>query len=732
MNKRIITHFSRMVALVIGALFLMVNTTVAATDEVRIWNSVDDVNEFNKSVKVGETTDKFFTYKLNGITETSHIWSSSDTNILKVNGTGKTISVTGVKEGYAKLLLQIKADNGKTYEDYTNISVYTDLDEDGFAKTKTTVTRAATSTTGNRNVRGDVPRGTKFKIIGKCSNYYRIIADYTFDDEQNHSYGYVLKKDVIIPTKQISVPEKDVVLKVGDKKKITPIIKPDLATETALTWGVQYKSVASVTDNTVVGKSKGATKITITTKDNKSCNFMTSVYKPIADVKGYMKESDSLFSGAYPTADSIMNLVKNDNITIIGDAGNYYYVKLKEKYGFVNKKKVEIPVTSIKILDKEIEVKEKRKRSVKVAVSPSIATEKTFSWKVGNNSIATVSNKGVITAKLAGNTIVSVSTKLGASASQKLNVPKPKKHKWVKIKDVKESGANKMQGMTGYKDNIYFFKIKKTKKGSEGKTKYAVLYKAKIKKGGKIGNIKKLKKYDKPGKSNNVVGHANGMTAVYDKKNKKVVLYVAPIGEQKGKITRISVKYNKKKKKYVVSDSKLIKCTGRDMEDKSYSSIAAWKYNNEQFFIIRNECNNFVCKEKYGKMIAVYDFEIPKPYEPNDKNKTRGQGTACAIKDDIYYYVNSFAYGKDYINKKKYRRISYVFRYRLSIKNNDIERKALKSYKFIATKKHVKAKKKKRNLMRFEMEDLYIYGKRAYLNSEGGDNCLDLIGKFIR
>lgn len=726
MNKRFITYVSRGMVVVFSALFFTVSSVFADGEEVRIWNSVDDVNEFNKSVEVGETTERFFTYKLDGITETSHSWSSSNTNILKVNGTGKTISVTGVKEGYAKLLLQIKANNGNTYDDYTNISVYTELNEDGFAKAKTTVTRAATSTTGNRNVRGDVPRGTKLQVIGKCSNYYRVIADYTFDDEQDHSYGYVLKNDVTVPTKQISVSEKDVVLKVGDKKKITPIIKPDIATETALTWGVQNKSIASVTDNTVVGKSKGATKITVTTKDNKSCTFMTSVYKAISDVKGYMKESDSLFSGAYSTADSLMNLAKNEDLTIIGDAGNYYYVKIKDRSGFVNKKKVEIPVTSIKIVDKEIEVKEKRKRSVKVAVSPSIATEKTFSWKVGNSSIATVNNKGVITAKLAGNTIVTVSTKLGASASQKLNVPKPKKHEWVKIKDVKESGANKMQGMTGYKDNIYFLKIKKTKKGSEGKTEYAVLYTAKIKKGGKIGNIEKLKKYDKPGKSNNVVGHANGMTAVYDKKNKKVVLYVAPSGEQKGKIAKISI--NKKGK---ASKAKLIKCSGRDMEGKGYSSIAAWKYKNEQFFIIRSTRYNYVCKEQNEKMVLYYKFKLPKPYEPKKWNKTRGQGTACAIKDNVYYYVNSFAYRSDYIDNK-YRRISYVFRFKLSIKNNDIERKALKSYKFIATKKHVKAKKNKKNIKRFEMEDLYIYGKRAYLNSEGGDNCLDLIGKFIR
>ena len=327
--------------------------------------------------------------------------------------------------------------------------------------------------------------------------------------------------------------------------------------------------------------------------------------------------------------------------------------------------------------------------------------------------------------RIAGNTIVSVSTKLGASASRVLRVQKPKRRKWKKVKDVKEISADKMQGMTGYKDNIYFFKIKKTKKGPEGKTKYAVLYKTKIKGDGKIGKIKELKKYKK------YIGHANGMTAVYNKKSKKVVLYIAPSGEYKGKIVRISVKYNKKKKKDVASKPELIKGYGYGMKGKSYSSISAWKYKNEQFFVIGSGRYCYVCKEQNKRMVLNYTFKLPKPYKPNDKNKTRGQGTACAIKDNIYYYVNSFAYGRDYNNKKKYRKISYVFRYHLSIKNNNIVWKPLKSYEFKVTNQ-VKAKKNKKNIKRFEMEDLYIYGGKAYLNSEGSDNCLDLIGKFNR
>ena len=40
--------------------------------------------------------------------------------------------------------------------------------------------------------------------------------------------------------------------------------------------------------------------------------------------------------------------------------------------------------------------------------------------------------------------------------------------------------------------------------------------------------------------------------------------------------------------------------------------------------------------------------------------------------DNIYYYVNSFAYRSDYIDNK-YRRISYVFRFKCVIRGLEIK-----------------------------------------------------------
>ena len=44
--------------------------------------------------------------------------------------------------------------------------------------------------------------------------------------------------------------------------------------------------------------------------------------------------------------------------------------------------------------------------------------------------------------------------------------------------------------------------------------------------------------------------------------------------------------------------------------------------------------------------------------------------------------------------------------------------------------KQWKKKVQQKYTERFEMEDLYIYKKRIFFNSEGGKQCLDFVGSF--
>ena len=115
-----------------------------------------------------------------------------------------------------------------------------------------------------------------------------------------------------------------------------------------------------------------------------------------------------------------------------------------------------------------------------------------------------------------------------------------------------------------------------------------------------------------------------------------------------------------------------------------------------------------------------------------------------------YYLVASHAHNINDLAEQEFEKIwnnSYVFRYKLTIKNKTMKAKSTASFR-LTTKKDVKWKKsrvkkwkkkwgkkwkkivQKKYTQRFGMEDLYIYKKRIFFNSEGGNQCLDFVGSF--
>lgn len=570
------------------------------------------------------------------------------------------------------------------------------------------------------------------KRFGKCGKYYRANFDYNFNDGLSNDYGYILKSDVKIPTQKISLEKQDVILKVDESEKVNVGIKPSIGTEGAITWSSSNSNVAAVTNGMINGAGKGLAVITATTADGKKDSLKASIYDPVANVKGYMREKAKLLKGAYDEANVICEVNKDTNLTIIGDAGNYYYVNIGTVgTGFVNKKSIEIPITSIEFKEKNIVMKEGRNKKINIIVRPSIHTQNDIKWESKDKKIATIDKNGIVYSLKPGRTSILAKSNPRNETQLSLQVASLRTTSWYKIKDIvdekttkdknnrKKLPADKMQAMTGYKNKMFFFKIKKEREGENAKTKFAALYTAKLKSNGKLSKIKRLKKY--VGKD---VGHANGMVAVYNKKANAVMLYIAPTKEKPGLISKIKVKNGK------ASSAKDLKCSGKGSNGKSFGAISSWKYKKSLYFILKSGSCNYVCKEIGGKMVVKYKFKTPDAYAPNRKNKTRGQGTVCTNGNGRYYVVNSFAYGGDFADKK-YGRISYAFVYDLKIKSGKVITTVAKSHKLIA-KKQVRAKKQKKNLRRFEMEDLYIYNGKIYLNSEGGSNCLDLIGYFVK
>lgn len=85
------------------------------------------------------------------------------------------------------------------------------------------------------------------------------------------------------------------------------------------------------------------------------------------------------------------------------------------------------PVTKVKLNKTKLSLKPKKTYQLKATVSPSGATTKGVTWKSSNTKAATVNSKGKITAKKAGTTTITATTKdgTGKKAACKVTVGKP-------------------------------------------------------------------------------------------------------------------------------------------------------------------------------------------------------------------------------------------------------------------------------------------------------------------
>lgn len=237
-----------------------VEPSSAAADPVRIYDFEADEGRMNASVVYGTTTNAVIGYKLNGITEKSHTWSVDDGTICRINiGSNGKISLTGLKEGLTRVRLSVKATDGKTYKDYTLVSVYTSLQTaKGTITQKTLASRSAHSGTENDNERAYIPKGTAVSIYGKCGNYYRATVTYNFTDGLETTSAYILAKDINVPVTGITLDKASAELKKGERLRLNASVIPIVATDKTMSWKSSDPEVVSVNQNGILsGKKDG-------------------------------------------------------------------------------------------------------------------------------------------------------------------------------------------------------------------------------------------------------------------------------------------------------------------------------------------------------------------------------------------------------------------------------------------------------------------------------------------
>lgn len=113
-------------------------------------------------------------------------------------------------------------------------------------------------------------------------------------------------------------------------------------------------------------------------------------------------------------------------------------------YAKVGKKKytckvtVKQPVTSIKLSKKSISLNKGKKYTLKASIAPKNAANKAVVWKSSNTKIASVSSKGVVTAKSAGTTTITATAKDGSGKKANCKVTvKGSSNKKILIQELK-------------------------------------------------------------------------------------------------------------------------------------------------------------------------------------------------------------------------------------------------------------------------------------------------------
>ena len=232
----------------------------------------------------------------------------------------------------------------------------------------------------------------------------------------------------VVAVSSISLNKDSIELVEGDSETLTATVSPNDATDKTVSWTSSNTGVATVKDGTITAIKEG--EATITAKaGEKTASCKVIVAKKVIPVESIelnkteleLVEGDSETLTATISPEDATNktvswsssntrvaTVKDGTITAVKEGEVTITAKAGEKTAsckVVVAKKV-IPVESI-VLDKdELELIIGESVTLVATVRPDDATDKSVFWTSSDETIASVSNSGIVSAKAAGEAIV--------------------------------------------------------------------------------------------------------------------------------------------------------------------------------------------------------------------------------------------------------------------------------------------------------------------------------------
>lgn len=273
-----------------------------------------------------------------------------------------------------------------------------------------------------------VARKSGRATISASSNLGGNIARYDIEVEKND------------PT-DISIPY-SLTAYVGETTDIDVSLYPSDA-ETTLSWYNTNQNIASVSNSSITGKDEGKTTIYCVTSNGISSNDceVTVYYRTATGVKISSStlsvpigESRTLSCTPVPSNARTSVTWESDNpsVATVSQSGivqgikqGHATISVTTDNGYKASCDVTVPPDPDKIsIPEKVSLYLGRTRTLKLAVLPSEAYCK-CQWNSSDKSVATVTSEGKVTAVHPGNTVISVKSQNGKTASCKLEVPEP-------------------------------------------------------------------------------------------------------------------------------------------------------------------------------------------------------------------------------------------------------------------------------------------------------------------
>ena len=229
----------------------------------------------------------------------------------------------------------------------------------------------------------------------------------------------------VVPTlvTNVTLDQTNASLRVGETVTLTATVKPDDATDKAVTWTTSDASVATVDNGVVTANKVGSATITAKAGDKSATCSISVVPIPVTSVTldqtnaslkvgetvtltATVKPDDATDNSVtWSTSDASVATVDNGVVTAKKVGSATITAKVSDKSATCSISVVPTPVTSVTLNKANASLKVGETISLTATVKPDDATDKTVTWETSEASVATITD-GVVTAiKLGSATI---------------------------------------------------------------------------------------------------------------------------------------------------------------------------------------------------------------------------------------------------------------------------------------------------------------------------------------